>query len=273
MSESGSDDTLRELKLDQLVPNPFQPRRTFEEEPLQELAATIRESGVLQPLVVRRVAHDQYQIIAGERRFRASKLAGLETVPVQIRQATDDEMLALALVENLQREDINAADAALAYRRLIDEFGLNHDQIAARVGKSRGQVANAVRLLNLPGPLFEGLRQGNITEGHARAILSLDDPEKQRHLYNSIVDEALSVRQAETRSRFLRTNTDERVLSEQGGPMPTASDPHLVRIEQIMSERLGVRVRVQLTGEGAGRIVIPFYNQQQLSQFCDWLQL
>jgi ParB family chromosome partitioning protein len=263
----GSDNMIRNAPIDKLITNPYQPRQSFDPDQLQELARTIQESGILQPLVVRRKGHEEYEIIAGERRYRAAKLAGLETVPVIVRQANDEQMLALALVENLQREDINPADAAVSYRRLADEFGLTQEQIADRVGKSRGQIANSLRLLNLPANMFESVRLGKITEGHARALLTLGEkPALQSELHRQIVDEGLSVREAERRSQFFRNPPSN------DGPIAVVppADPNWLRLEETLSERLGTKIQIIRVGVG-GRIQIPFYDEQDLSRILERL--
>lgn len=265
VSEAAGRDAVHELPVEQILPNPLQPRRSFDEAMLGELADTIREQGILQPLVVRQVGHERYELIAGERRLRAAKMAGLSRVPVVIRAADDRQMLELALVENLQREDVNPADAALAYRRLATDFGLTQEQIAARVGKSRGVIANTLRLLSLPAPMFESVRRGEITEGHARAILALDDEALQRELHRQIVDEGLSVREAERRSRFFRRPPDVAVVEPVSVPQ---EDPNWLRLEESLSERIGARVQIVRVGNG-GRIQIPFYDQEDLARILE----
>ncbi|GMV36951.1 MAG: chromosome partitioning protein ParB [Fimbriimonadales bacterium] len=265
VSEAAGRDSVHELPVEHVLPNPLQPRRSFDEAMLRELADTIREQGILQPLVVRQVGHDRYELIAGERRLRAAKMAGLARVPAVIRAADDRQMLELALVENLQREDVNPADAALAYRKLSTDFGLTQEQIAARVGKSRGVIANTLRLLSLPAPMFESVRRGEITEGHARAILALDDEGLQRELHRQIVDEGLSVREAERRSRFFRRPPDVAVVEPVSVP---PEDPNWLRIEESLSERIGARVQIVRVGSG-GRIQIPFYDQEDLSRILE----
>src|SRR5471030_664225 len=186
-----------ELPVADIVPNSRQPRTLFNEEALEELAASIREYGILQPLIVRPIAEGKHELIAGERRLRAAKLAGLKTVPVLVRSAGNQSSLELALIENLQREDINALESARAYRKLIDEFGLTQEQVAERVGKSRTVIANTVRLLRLPRRITEGLERGIITEGHARALLSFESEAQQLAVYDQILERGMTVRDVE----------------------------------------------------------------------------
>ena len=199
-----------QVDIDLVTPNPEQPRELFDEEALDELAASIREHGVLQPLIVTRHTSDTgattYGLIAGERRLHAARRAGLERIPVVVRETTPRGLLELALVENVQRADLGPLEEARAYRRLADEFGLAQEEIAGRVGKSRVAIANAMRLLGLPGPILDGLALGHITEGHARAILGLPDPKARGALYEEVVARGLSVRETEELARRLREN-------------------------------------------------------------------
>jgi ParB family chromosome partitioning protein len=265
LHEGGTEDAVRHVPIDSLSSNPYQPRRTFDAQQLEELAGTIKDSGILQPLIVRQVGHDRFEIIVGERRHRAARMAGLATVPVIVRQAEDQQMLMLALVENLQREDVNPADAALAYARLANEFGLKQDEIAARVGKSRGVISNAARLLTLPRSMFDSLQRGEMNEGHARALLALPEGELQRELHRQIVQEGLSVREAERRARFFRKPPDK--PEPEGVAVPPA-DPNWQRIEEVLSETLGARVQIQRIGTG-GRIVVPFFDEEDLARILE----
>ena len=216
--------------------NPYQPRRTFAPAALEELADSIRRHGILQPLTVR-PRDDGYELIAGERRLQAARLAGLALVPVSVRECSDEEMLALALVENLQREDLNAMEAARSYRRLIDEFGLAAAEVAARVGKNRSTVANTLRLLALPAPLQHAVEDETISEGHARALLAVEDPARQAALFAATVAQGLSVRALETlAAKAPRKATRPRA----GGP---AADANLHALLSELQQALGTRVR------------------------------
>ena len=200
---------INEIEIDLISPNPEQPRRTFDEETLAELAASIRELGVIQPLSLRDAGDGTYQIIAGERRWRAAKLAGLSTLPAYVRTASDSEVTEMALIENIQREDLNAIEVALAFRKLIDTYDLTQDRLSERLGKKRATIANHLRLLKLPAEIQLGLRDRKLDMGHARALLSVADPKEQLKLYNLILKEGLSVRRVEELARMMAT-PDER---------------------------------------------------------------
>ncbi len=249
-----------EIRIAQVSPNPHQPRQTITEESLVELAASIREHGVIQPLVVTQVG-DEYQLIAGERRWRAAQLAGLTTVPAIIKETTPQQMLELALVENVQRADLNPLEEASAYRQLMDEFGLTQEEVAERVGKSRTAVANTVRLLRLPDDLKEALATGRISEGHARALLSLPTARLQRQALATIEKRGLNVRQTEDLVRQMQAeleeSTDEKVVRE-----PSLSPQDQDVVEKFQS-RLGTKVNL-VRGKKGGRLVIHFYSEEEL---------
>jgi ParB family chromosome partitioning protein len=250
-----------EVDIDLIAPNPEQPRQRFDEAALEELTASIREHGLLQPLVVTRLVTDSgavsYRLIAGERRLLAARRAGLTRVPVVVRETTPRGLLELALVENLQRADLGPLEEAQAYRRLAEEFGLSQAEIAARVGKSRVAVANALRLLSLPEPIKEGLSSGQISEGHARALLGLPDAAARLHAYAEVTARALSVRQTEELVRRLRA-------APTPARTPRRPDPDLAAIEERLRIALGTQVRLERSRKG-GRIVIQFYGDEDLS--------
>ncbi len=261
-----------EVSIDAIVPNPMQPRQKLDPEALEELAASIREHGLIQPLIVSQPRPEpaegasdakvqRYQLIAGERRLEAAKLAGLTKVPVIIREATPQEMLELALVENIQRADLNPLEQAAAYRHLMDDFGLTQEQVAERVGKSRVTVANSVRLLRLPDEIKNSLAQGHITEGHARAILSLDESEEQRAIWKVILKRGLNVRQTEETVRRLVTGPRPKRL---GQPPP----PEVKALEERFREALGTKVQLFRSKRG-GRLVIHFYSEEELQAIYD----
>ena len=193
---SGSS-AINEIPISQISPNPEQPRSTFDEESLEELAASIREIGIIQPLTLRSTGGDSYQIISGERRFRAAKIAGLDSVPAYVRTANDSEMTEMALIENIQREDLNAIEIALTFKKLIDQYSLTQERLSERIGKKRATIANFLRLLKLPAEVQLGLRDKLIDMGHARALLAVEKPSMQLKLYNEILKKGLSVRQVE----------------------------------------------------------------------------
>ena len=253
-----------ELPVDAISPNPLQPRQKIAPEELEELAASIREHGLIQPLIVSQVSDAEtrrYQLIAGERRLEAAKLAGLAKVAVVIREATPQEMLELALVENIQRADLNPLEQATAYRHLMDDFGLTQEQVAERVGKSRVAVANSVRLLRLPDEIKISLAQGQIAEGHARAILALDQPDEQLTVWEEVLKRGLNVRQ-----------TEETVRRLVAGPRPkrpdTSSSPETRALEDRFRETLGTKVQLFRSKRG-GRLVIHFYSEEDLQAIYD----
>ena len=245
------------VHVDRIVPNPLQPRRRMDDEPLQELADSIREHGLIQPLIVTQADAGGYQLIAGERRWAAARLAGLTEVPVVVKEATPQEMLELALVENLQRADLNPLEAAWAYRHLIEEFGLTQEEVATRVGKHRVTVANTIRLLGLPEVVKRVLANGQISEGHARVLLSLPTAEDQLKALQIILKRDLSVRQTEELVRRMKEPPAEK-------PEPESRDPEIEFLETEFREALGTKVQLTRGKKGAGRLVIHFYSEEEL---------
>jgi len=246
-----------ELFVTQISPNPHQPRQVMNPDELQELADSIREHGLIQPLVVTR-AGDAYQLIAGERRWRASQLAGLTRVPVVIKETTPQQMLELAIVENIQRADLNPLEEAQAYTQLMEEFGLTQEAVAERVGKSRTAVANTVRLLHLPNEVKNALAEGKITEGHARALLSLKKTRDQLTLLDSIITKGLNVRQIETLVRQILTG------EEAAKPKRPTLTPHDKAMVGKFESKLGTRVELSRAEDESGKITIHFYSQEEL---------
>ncbi|MER3412820.1 MAG: chromosome partitioning protein ParB [Armatimonadota bacterium] len=246
--------SVKEVSVECIEPNADQPRRGFDEDALAELAESVRRVGVLQPIVVRPIGHDRYEIIAGERRWRAAKLAGIERVPVVVRTSDGTDSLALALIENLQRQDLQALEAASAYAVLIERFGLTQEQVAERVGKSRSSVANALRLLRLPQEIQQGLSVGKITEGHARALLQFETQAEMLAVYRRILEKDLTVREVER-------------LAQQRGASGTKAKPRSAPtpLEQAASERLGVPVRIVRKKEG-GKLEVFFYSDDDLDR-------
>ncbi len=249
------------MLIDSIQPNPYQPRTNLKDSELGELAQSIRTQGVLQPIVVRRLG-DHYQIVAGERRWRAARMAGLERIPVVIRECSDREMLELAIVENLQRASINVVDSARAYRRLHDEFAMTQSEVAERVGKSRSAISNTLRLLELPADIQQLVSDGKLSEGHARALLMCDGAAAMRALAQRIVAKALSVRQAEKRAQATRPRTRQ----------PLARDEEAILAEVIdrLRLRFATAVRVQRRVRG-GTIELDFHDQEQLVRIVDLL--
>ncbi|MFZ5916181.1 MAG: ParB/RepB/Spo0J family partition protein [Chloroflexota bacterium] len=253
--------SIRQVAVEAIVPNPLQPRQRQDPQALQELADSIREHGLIQPLIVttalpeQQAAGAQYQLIAGERRWTAVKLAGISSVPVIVKEATPQQMLELALVENIQRADLNPLEEAVAYRQLIDEFGLTQEEVAARVGKSRVAVANVVRLLRLPDEIKTALLEGQISEGHARALLTLENPEAMLRLLKAIVHQGLNVRQTEelVRRQALAARPETRA----------APTPDTLALENRFRDALGTKVRLFRSRKG-GKLVIHFFSEEEL---------
>jgi ParB family chromosome partitioning protein len=253
--------TVQEMPLADLEINPFQPRKHFDQAALEELAATIREHGILTPVVVRRVP-DGFQIIAGERRIRAARLAGLTHVPTIVKEASDSQALQMALVENLQREDLNPIEAAEGYQRLVEEFGLTQEELAGRVGRDRSSVANSLRLLRLPKPLRDDVASGTLSEGHARALLGLEKSADQLRARAVVVSRGLTVRATEALVRRLRGGAPTRKSNLSG------QDPNWVALEDQLRTTLGTKVRIVRDGAG-GTLQIAFYSPDDLSRIAD----
>jgi ParB family chromosome partitioning protein len=246
-----------------IVPNPHQPRTQFDEQALRELADSIREHGLIQPLIVTRSGEDHYTLIAGERRWRAAQLAGMETVPILIKDVAPQQMLEMALVENVQRSDLNALEEALAYKHLSEEFGLTQDQIAQRVGKSRVAVANTMRLLKLPEAIKARLADGLITEGHARALLTITDAAVQQRLLSQIIKNGLTVRQTEELVRRLMEDHPATKKAQSGAAHSRSSGADTRALEERMRRALGTKVTLSRSKKG-GTIMIHFYSEEEL---------
>ncbi|QJA06074.1 ParB/RepB/Spo0J family partition protein [Thermosulfurimonas marina] len=254
---------LREVPVEAILPSPFQPRRRFSEEDLQELAESIREKGVLQPLLVREVGAGTYELVAGERRLRAARMAGLREVPVLVKNFSDEEALAVALVENLQREDLNPLEEAEGYRRLMEEFGFSQEEVARRVGKDRSTVANALRLLRLPEEIKEDLWEGRLSAGHARALLALETPELMLAARREVLRRGLSVRETERLVRRLKE-----------GPRPRKTppeDPDLLALSEELSRLTGARVKVEMA-RGKPRLRLDFPGLEEAERFLERLR-
>ncbi|MCS6964264.1 ParB/RepB/Spo0J family partition protein [Thermoflexus sp.] len=255
---AGETTGLLEVPIDAIEPNPHQPRRQIDEADLEGLAQSIREHGLLQPLIVTQIQAEppRYMLIAGERRWRAAQRAGLTTIPVVVREAAPQQMLELALVENLQRADLNPIEEAQAYRYLIETFGLTHEEVARRVGRSRTTITNALRLLQLPPSIQAHLMEGRITEGHARALLMLSQAAQQELVLRRILEEGLSVRATEELARRLQ---GQRVPRRKAPARP----PGLVEIESRLRQALSTKVRLS-AGRRGGRLIIYYYSEEEL---------
>lgn len=252
-----------EVAIDQIVPNPHQPRMSIDEEQLGLLTSSIREHGVIQPLLVSEERDEtgapvSYQLIAGERRLRAAAAAGLQRVPVTIRQSTPQQLLELALIENLQRADLNPLEEAGAFQRLVEQFGLTQRELAERVGRSRAAVANTMRLLDLPDEIRNSLAGGEVSEGHARALLGVDGAEQRIQAWREVVERGLNVRQTE---RIVRRWSRPR---RDATPAPRPADPEIAALEDSLRRSLGTKVGLRRNKKGSGAITIHFYSDEEL---------
>ncbi|MDY6252394.1 MAG: ParB/RepB/Spo0J family partition protein [Bacteroidales bacterium] len=261
---SGSS-AINEIPIEQISPNPDQPRRNFDETSLEELATSIRELGIIQPLTLRSAGPDAYQIISGERRYRAAKLAGLETVPAYIRTANDSELTEMALIENIQREDLNAIEIALTFKKLIDQYKLTQDRLSERIGKKRSTIANFLRLLKLPAEVQLGLRDKHIDMGHARALLAVDKPTLQLKLYNETLKKGLSVRQVESLAKQYQQQAENPDAPQQQPPKHLNNKDYEV-LKKHLSTSFGVPVKMTCDLSGKGKITFPFKNEEELEK-------
>ena len=257
------------LPISEVQPGLKQPRKRFDDESLADLADSIRTHGIIQPLTVRRLSSGYYQIIAGERRWRAAKLAGLHEVPAVIIEADDRTVMELGLIENLQREDLNPIEEANGYKVLMDEYGLTQDEVAQRVGKSRPAVANALRLLALPDAVHLLLEEGRLSAGHARAILSAPDKELQKRLAQKVVQDGLSVRQTEALAKRLAKAQD--LLDEEPAPAVPDFSIYLRAAEQDLSSRFGRKVHI-INGKKKGKVELEYYNTDDLNALLELLE-
>lgn len=261
--EDGGAVTVVQVEIDSIALNPWQPRKHLDDESIAELSASVREHGIIQPIVVRTVAPGRYQLVAGERRLRAARAAGLTTVPALLREMPDQESLEVAMVENLQREDISPLDAAGAYQRLMEEFDLSQEEIAARVGKSRPAVANTLRLLQLPKAVLARLEKGELTEGHARALLMLSNPNAQILLADDVIRRQCSVRETERLARTWPAGTS--AASTVSRETVRTSDANLAAVEEQLRQLFKTKVRVSIA-QDRGRIEIEFYGEDDLNR-------
>lgn len=260
--------TINEIQIDQIQANPNQPRREFDEESLQELAHSIREIGIVQPITLRQIANNKFQIVAGERRWRASQIAGLKAIPAYIRTIDDETVMEMALVENIQREDLNAIEIALAYEHLMENSGMTQEKVAERVGKSRTAVANYLRLLKLPAQVQMALQKKEIDMGHARALLSLESPSMQIKLFKEIQKNGYSVRKVEDLVRnFKSSETDGDELQK------ITLRPQLPKGFNVLKKRLSAflntQVQMSCSAKGKGKITIPFADEQELERIMN----
>ena len=269
VTETVPANAVRQVSIDSVQPCPSQPRKDFERQPLEELAASIEVNGILQPLVARKTGEGQLELIAGERRWRAAQIAGLETVPVIVREASDSQVLELALVENLQREDLNPVEEAQGYALLMEAFDLTQEATAQRVGKSRAAVANAVRLLNLPEALQTHLRQGRLSVGHAKVILGLDEAQQQTLVANRVIKESLSVRETEDLVDKLQGGSTGKTPPQR---TPQTRGVHVTSLENRLKEKLGTKVSLTYR-EGKGALTIKYFSDDDLERILNILDV
>jgi ParB family transcriptional regulator, chromosome partitioning protein len=266
-----------EVEVDNVRPNPYQPRQDFDEEALEELAESIRQVGIVQPITVRALGEGRFELISGERRLRAARRAGLKRVPAYVRAADSEALLEMAIVENIQREDLNPVEVALSYRRLIEECDLRQEEVAQKVGKSRSAVANALRLLKLPAPVLASLRDGTLTGGHARMLVAIEDPDEQLALHRRIVEKGLSVRQVEELARTYherRKNVKSARTqpAEQDTPAPPSREAlQIDAFARELRERLATQVAIRHRTSGGGRIEIEYYSPDDLERVLEVL--
>ncbi|MES2108063.1 MAG: ParB/RepB/Spo0J family partition protein [Bacteroidota bacterium] len=265
--EPNSLGSVNEIKLSEIEVNPFQPRTDFDEEALAELADSIKLQGLIQPITVRRLNAHSYQLISGERRLRASKLAGLTTVPAYIRSANDQQMLEMALIENIQRENLNAIEVALSFQRMIEECHLKQDELGERVSKNRSTVTNYLRLLRLPPAIQKSLRDNDITMGHAKALISIEDPTKQIFLHQHIIRDGLSVRKTEELAREI-----QRAPVKKEGKQPEPISFQLQKIQDDLASKFSSRVKLNIGSQGKGTIEIPFLSESDLTRILEIME-
>jgi ParB family chromosome partitioning protein len=265
-SEINSMGSVNEIRISEIEVNPFQPRTDFDQEALTELADSIKLQGLIQPITVRRVNAHRYQLISGERRLRASRLAGLTQIPAYIRTANDQQMLEMALIENIQRENLNAIEVALSFQRMIDECDLKQEELGERVSKNRSTVTNYLRLLKLPPTIQASIRDGRISMGHARALVTVSDPSKQLYIHQQITLHELSVRKVEELVRDL-----QRSPVKKEGKQPEPLSFQVQKIQDDLASKFSTKVKLKVSSQGTGTIEIPFLSEDDLSRILEML--
>jgi ParB family chromosome partitioning protein len=269
--EPKQNEAISEIPISQIKVNPFQPRTEFDEEALADLAASIKELGIIQPITVRQVADNEYQIISGERRTRASKMAGLETIPAYVRTADDQGMLEMALVENIQREDLDAIEIAISYNRLIDECSLTQKELSARVGKQRSTITNYLRLLKLPAEIQKGIRHKVITMGHARALISIENVDDQLYLFEMIMKDGLSVRKVEELAKGIAEGIDVKESDKSAKAPKSELGEGYKELQNQLDTFFQSGVKLKRNSNGKGQIVIPFKSDDDLERIIGLL--
>jgi ParB family chromosome partitioning protein len=265
-AEVNSLGSVNEIRLSEIEVNPFQPRTDFDPQALNELADSIKLQGLIQPITVRRINAHQYQLISGERRFRASKLAGLTQIPAYVRTANDQQMLEMALIENIQRENLNAIEVALSFQRMIEECNLKQEELGDRVSKNRSTVTNYLRLLKLPPSIQASIRDGALSMGHAKALINIDDPAKQLYLHQHIIQQGLSVRKVEELVRDM-----QKAPVKKEGKQPEPVSYQLQKIQDDLASKFSTRVTLKLGSKGNGVIEIPFLSEDDLGRILEML--
>ena len=264
--------TINEVEISLIDRNPNQPRREFDEEALQELADSITEIGIVQPITLRELENGRYQIIAGERRWRASQKAGLKTIPAYIRTASDENVMEMALIENIQRQDLNSIEIALAYQHLIDAYNLTQEKLSERVGKKRATVANYLRLLKLPAPVQVAIQNHNIDTGHARALLALDDPKAQLKLFKEIRDKGYSVRQVEDIIKNINEGVVGKPVRTQPMELSKQMTEELEQMRVSIVQKVGAEAKISCSPKGSGKISIVFKDMDELRRLVSLLK-
>lgn len=269
VSSGGNKASINDIPIEQIEVNPFQPRTYFDKEALEELTESIRTQGIIQPITVRKLSDDSYQLISGERRTQASKLAGLKAIPAYIRLANDQQMLEMALIENIQRENLNAIEIALSYQRLLTECDLKQEQLGERVGKNRTTVNNYLRLLKLPPDIQLGLKEHKISMGHARAIINVDDVEKQLSVYKKTISDDLSVRKVEALVRNMVTGH----MTEKDKKTSNEVAYEVKNVQSKLSSHFGAKIGLKIDNKNKGEIKIPFLSKDDLNRILDILDV
>lgn len=265
--------SIHEVELSKISVNPNQPRRDFDEVALRELADSILEIGIIQPITLRQISDDAYQIIAGERRYRASLLAEKETIPAYIRTADDENVMEMALIENIQREDLNSIEIALAYQHLLEQYGLTQERLSERVGKKRTTIANYLRLLKLPAPIQVALQNRTLDMGHARALLTLEDPKLQIKLFEEILQQGYSVRKVEELVKALSEGEAVNSAGKKITPKRTKLPEEYNLLQRHLSTFFNTKVQLSCTAKGKGRISIPFNNEEDLERIVEMFDM
>lgn len=265
-AEVNSLGSVNDIKLSEIEVNPFQPRTDFDEQALADLAASIKLQGLIQPITVRRVSAHQFQLISGERRLRASKIAGLTHIPAYVRTANDQQMLEMALIENIQRENLNAIEVALSFQRMLDEVGLKQEELGERVSKNRSTVTNYLRLLKLPPTIQASIRDGDITMGHARALITVEDPVQQLYIHQHIIQQGLSVRKVEEMVRDIQKSR-----TKKEGKQPEPVSFQIQKIQDDLASKFSTQVKLKLGSRGNGTIEIPFLSEDDLGRILEML--